>query len=575
MEGTIMDTEKAQSQDGPEVRAEGPFSFGVTAATMYDHLSVHRETVIARARSLAAVTIPAVFPPEGYIAGDFIGESNQSIGAGCVNTLASKLMFMAFPPDRPVLRFEIIEHMLRKELDANPKLSTEINIGLSNLEQEHRKRLETTNMRSTYVGATKALLVGGNICWSHLKVDHPVFYVMTHYVVQRNSEGAQLAVIVKQSKYLSTMDKDHAAQVMARMPHLRDEKTYERQVDVYMVCRRVQDEGDAFHWEYWEECDGAILEGTDIEVDGRNAPPLYAAWMVPCFGQNWGTSYCEQYEGDLLIVEGHSASLNDGSSAASLLWLFLKPGSRTPLRTLQRAGNMSMHIGDGADITVGPDLSQKARDFAFVENNLTKAEKRLARAFLLLSSVQRDAERVTAEEFNRLAQELNEATGGMYAENSQNLQRHVVGRFVLLHNDSDKQLPTLDPKIFRVAVITGIEASGRTVEGETLLRTTGAAMEVSKGAVAPYIDWHDWTRKLFMANSISQDGLIRTPEAQAQFEAGQKQDMAKQTMLEKGVGPAVQAAGKMMPQMMPPQGAPEEGAPMSPFQPPQAPPAGA
>lgn len=569
-----MDTTatKDNAPPQPEARPEGPFSFGVPAAELYEHGCVNRQQVIDRARDLAKITIPNVFPPEGYLTGDYIGEINQSIGAGLVSTLASKLMYMAFPPDRPVLRFEMIEHKLRKDLDANPALAIEIDIGLSRLEEEHRKRLEATNMRSAYVGSTKAELIGGNICWAHLKLDNPVFYLPTHYIVQRDSEGAQIYVIVKQCKAVATLDKDHQRQIMAASEHLHDVKEYERKADIYMVCRRVVDDSKAgYHWEYWEEYMGEVLMDTDQTIPGDEPPPLYASWMIPNYGQNWGPSYCEQYEGDLLLVEGHSASLNDYSASASLLWFFLKPGSRTTKRTLERAQNLTMHIGDAADITVGPDLAQKARDMAAVESNLERAERRLAKAFLLLSSVQRQAERVTAEEFARMAQEINEATGGLYAEKSQSSQRVIVHRFVVLHNEDDRQLPKLPPGVFRVAVITGAEAMGRTVEGQTLTRETAEAMDVSGGAVAKYIDWHGFIRRKFSSAAIPLDGIVRTPEAQAAFEQQAKQDAMKQTMVEKGVGPAVTAAGKMMPpqgapvpQEPQPQGAPETGVPQSP-----------
>jgi hypothetical protein len=515
---------------------------GCPAEERYNHGSKARQSVIDRGRRLASITIPSVVPPDGYQAGDIIGESNQSIGALAVNTLASKLQFMAFPPDRPILKFELVEHRLRKELDSQPRLHTEINIGLGRLEQEHRRRLEATQMRTAYLGSAKAMLIIGNICWDHLyDVNRPVFHLPTNYIVKRNAIGEQLLVIVKQTTYVMELDEDIQEQIMRQSPDLEKVKDYERVVDIYRVCRRAG--ANEPYWEYWEEYQGELIKGTEFEAD-YDIPPLYAAWMIPVYGQDWGRSYCEEYEGDLLICEGHSASLNDGSALASLAWIFAAPGSRTTPRQLKKAGNLTVHTGVATDITIGPDMSSKARDFQFVDGNLEKAARRLARSFLMVSSIQRDAERVTAEEFTRMAAELDQATGGLYSELAQSYQRHVVRRFVALHNDEDKQLPKLPRGVIRVAVITGIEAMGRTVEGQNLTRATATSMEISKGQVARYIDWHDFIRRMYMHESVPTDGLVRTPEQQEEFEANTKQDVARQTLLEKASGPLVGEVSK-------------------------------
>lgn len=529
----------------------GPYSLGCPAHELYEYLSRDRQPVIDKGRALAAITIPSVFPPDGYKTGDDIGEKNQSINALCVNTLASKLQFMAFPPDRPVLRYEPIEHKLRTELEQNPRMATEIQIGLSRLEQEHKNRLETTSIRTAYVGAIKVHLIAGNTCWEHQKLDSPVYHLPTNYVVKRNAVGEQLFVILKRCVNVIDLDEDVQEMILAVKPELKDQKEYERKADIYAVCRRVRedhynvksDPTKAYYWEYWEEFEGEVIPDSEVDTD-YDKPILYAAWMIPVYGQDWGRSYCEEYEGDLLLVEGHSASLNDGSSIASLLWLFLKPGSRTSARQLKKANNLTVMAGVSEDITAGPDLSNKARDFQFVSSNLEAAARRLGRAFLNVGSIQRDAERVTAEEFSRMAMELDQATGGLYSEIAQTTQRHVVRRAVALHYEEDKELPKLPDGVFRVAVVTGLEAMGRTVAGRDLMETTGQMMETSGGAVATYIDWHDFTRRGYMHRGVPQDGLVRTPEAQAEFEENRKQEAMNQAMVEKGTGPAINALGK-------------------------------
>jgi hypothetical protein len=557
--------ETTKEQEQPSMRRAKAYSCGVKADTLYDHLSKDRENVIQTARDLAQITIPSVFPPEGYKVGDNIGENNQSANAMCVNTLASKLMFMALPPDRPVLRFQPIEHKLQKEMAADPRMWTMVEAGLARLELEHRKRLEATTTRSAYVGATKQLIIAGNVCWEALDLEHPIYHPMTCYVVKRNSKGEQLLVIVKRKVDIMDLDDDIQDMIFRLKPALNTGKEWEQQADIYCVCKRVKDPGEpsGFKWEYWEEFEGELIPGTEFDAD-YEAPPLFAAWMIPVYGQNWGRSYCEEYRGDLKAIENFSAAIGDGAAAASLILLFLSPGARTSAKAIRDAENMELFVGKAEDLSMFK--SEKQQDFAFINNVLEKSIQRLGRAFLLVSSVQRAAERVTAEEWRKMAREIDEAMGGTYSELAQSFQRLVVNRFVVLHNEDDPQLPKLPPGIFRVAVITGIEAMGRSIEGESLVRATGTAVELTKGAALERIDIGVLTERIFISEGVQTAGLLMNEEqVQGQREQA-KQEMTQQTLLEKGAGPAAQAMGKMgaegMSQMMAQQaqagGAPEE-----------------
>ena len=70
---------------------------------------------------------------------------------------------------------------------------------------------------------------------------------------------------------------------------------------------------------------------------------------------------------------------------------------------------------------------QKFNDFRVAQESAQKIEERLAAAFLLNSSVQRDAERVTAEEVRFMAQELESTLGGVYSVLSQEFQLPLSG----------------------------------------------------------------------------------------------------------------------------------------------------
>lgn len=526
---------------------DAPYSLPVPAEELYDHLTKYRQQVYYTAIDMAAITIPSVYPPIGYRTGFNIDESNQSIGAMCVNTLASKLMYMALPPDRPVLRFEPIEHKLGDAVRQNPQMWTEIQIALNALEQEHRSRFEATNLRAAYVGLIKHLLVGGNVLWEHMKLDHPVYHSMEHYVVKRNNLGEQLLVILKRCLNLMDLDEDVKDIVRDKAPEkfADGRKEYEEEVDIYAVCKRCVDSKGEPYWEYWEEYEGEIIPGTEFECDADIAP-LYAAWMIPVYGQNWGRSYCEEYRGDLYLVDGHCKAINDGAAAASLILMFLKAGSRTSQKQIKKAENMSLLTGQADDLTAFH--LDKTADFQFVANNLEQAVKRLGRAFLLVSSVQRQGERVTAEEWKEMSDEIDEATGGMYSELAQTLQRHVIKRAVALHNEEDKSLPKLPAGLIRTEVVTGTEAMGRTIEGENLMRgLQGYTQLYGPQALAQNTDPVEALRRILVSENVKMDGLVPSPQDIAARKQQEEQQQQKMMMLNKGTGPAINAMAKAGP----------------------------
>jgi hypothetical protein len=532
---------------GPSASDDGSGKYSVapyeSAAAAYDTLSKDRRSVEDLGRMMAELTIPSVFPPEGYKPGDNLPGNNQSLGARCVNTLASKLMFMAMPPGRPMMRFEVIEHRLQDEIRQNPDLWSRVELGLSRLEQAHRQRAGTTSLRSSYVGMMKLLLVAGNGCWKHIKLESPTYWRPDSYVVQRDNEGNQLLVILQECVVLASLEPDIKEFILANNEELEEEPEWETEVEIYSVCKLHVGEDGERTWCYWQEYEGEIIPDTEVETD-FDVPPLYAAWLIPVYGENWGRSYCEEYRGDLYTVENHAAAINDGAAAASLHLTFVKPGSRTSVKQIREAPNLSVLAGDAADVTTL--RTEKASDYKFVAENYQEAARRLGYAFLLHQAIQRDAERVTAEEWQQMAAELDQAMGGLYSELAQRFQRHVVNRYVALHEDSDKNLPALPPGLIQVGVVTGIDALGRTTEGVALVRfgTTMQQVFGPKGVQA--LDEGDFARRLAASEGIQPEGLVKDQQRVAQDNQQMEGQMARKAIVEKGTGPLVSAMGDSM-----------------------------
>lgn len=539
-------------EDGKEHTADDKYSLGQPAKDVYNVLGgMNRQQVIDRGRELAEITIPSVLPPLGYRTGDWLPGTNQSAGAEAVNNLASKLMFMAFPPGQPMMRLVPVETKLQKDITADPQLYAQVQLALSRVEVSHRERAATIQLATAWVGYIKLLLVTGNALWKHVTLKCPTFHPLTQWVCSRDMKGHPLVTIHEEIVRVITLPKDVQALILAEQETLEDQEEWTREATIYSVCKYVRDEDDGpdyegGHWEYWEETEkGQRLPGTSVETD-YDDPPMWPGWCIAVYGQNYGRAYVEEYRGDFFILENGYSALNDGAAMASLSLMFVKPGGRTSLRQVQNAKNLTMLSGSAEDITTF--RAEKGADMNFVLSLTEKAEQRIGRAFLVNASVMRQGERVTAEEVQRTGQDLDQAMGGLYTELAQSHQRVMVSRFVRLHEESDDTLPELPPDLVRIEVITGVDAMGRSKDEQNLL-------EFGKGINATFppnsqtlqiLDPNDFATRLASAKGIKPDGLVQTPQQVAAKKQADQQTAQQAQVLSKAAGPVAGPMAKAM-----------------------------
>src|ERR1044071_3569701 len=119
---------------------------------------------------------------------------------------------------------------------------------------------------------------------------------------------------------------------------------HEDSIDIYTVCQRSPDGMGGTWWYTWEEYEGTVISGTRSK-DPFDAPPLYAAWLIPVYGDDWGRSYIDEYYGDILALENLSKALMDSAAIASWILFLVSPESATRLKDLQDAPNMAWRAG--------------------------------------------------------------------------------------------------------------------------------------------------------------------------------------------------------------------------------------
>ena len=168
--------------------------------------------------------------------------------------------------------------------------------------------------------------------------------------------------------------------------------------------------------------------------------------------------YVEEYIGDLRSLEALTRAIVEGSAASSKVLFLVRPNGTTKQATLAQAPNGAIVQGDANDVTTLQ--VQKYNDFRVAQETALRITERLQFAFLLNSAVQRNAERVTAEEVRYMAQELETALGGVYSILSQEFQLPLV-KLLLARLERTGKMPKMPKDAVKPQIVTGIEALGR------------------------------------------------------------------------------------------------------------------
>jgi hypothetical protein len=308
-------------------------------------------------------------------------------------------------------------------------------------------------------------------------------------------------------------------------------------VDLYTHVKRVADK-----LEIQQEVMDEIVPGSKGSVSVDKSPFIALRW-AKIDGEDYGRGHVEEYLGDLRSLEGLTQAIVEGSAAAAkMIWL-VDPNGTTRPKDIAEAPNLAVRSGNAEEVSVLQ--AEKYADFRVAQETVAMLQARLSQAFLLVESIQRDAERVTAEEIRKMASELEDALGGVYSILTQEFQLPLVNR-IMFQMERQNRLPKLPEDMVRPSIITGMEALGRGHDLNRLLafgRIVGDTLgpEVFAATINP----HDFIKRVGTNLGIDMDGLVKSPQQLAQ-----EQQRAQMQALIQQLGPEVvrQAGQEEQPQ---------------------------
>lgn len=435
-----------------------------TLKAEYDLMKQERQPYLDKARKAAEYTIPALFPDEDshkFKNIKKIKTPNQSVGADGINNLSAKVALTMLPPNQTFFKFEIDDMTVKQQAGSNSsQYKLDINKGLSRVEKLLLDYQEQKNDRVCFGESLKHLYVAGNVFLLHEQEDGMRYYPLNRFCVKRDYSGNVLKAITEETIGFYSLPLEVQEKLKLQLIEKQGEKYDEKKIEekeytLYTAFKRKQKK-----WEIYQEVEGIELPDSrgsyPIEI-----PPFTALRFTRIDGESYGRGLIEEYIGDISYLDILSLAIKETALAASKLLMLVNPNGMTKIKHLSETKNGGFALGRIEDVQ--PLQANKYYDLRVAQEECDKIERRLNRIFVMKAAIQRDAERVTAEEIRTMVQDLEEALGNHYSIMAKEFQLYYVKiTFFHLQKEKRNMLPDLiRDKNIKLKVTTGLEALGR------------------------------------------------------------------------------------------------------------------
>lgn len=523
-----------------------------SAHSVYEQRTTDRQVYLDEAYRSALVTIPAIVPDSQDIRSrttpTVLEKPFQSLGARGVNNLAAKLLMTLVPSNSSFFRYIISQDIKDEAAELGQELS-ELQSMLARRESRINTEVEIQGLRPKVYQAVRHLLIAGNVLVYMLPEGGMRIFPLCAYTVKRDGEGRLLDLIYSEQMDKESITDERILAILAKADVSRPNTTDKERKTVDVWTRVVLEDG---RYHSWQEVGETKVPDTD-----EYWQPELLPWLVLRYtsidGEDYGRGFVEEYRGDLTSFTQLSRDCQFASAnAAKVVWR-ISPTSVLKPRKFQEATNGGAVLGEKDDVEA--IRLDKTGDMQVATLQMDRLERALSASFMLNSSFQRNAERVTAEEIRRLAQELEDTLGGVFSLLSQEFQLPLAQLLEANLIRRDKNFKKLPKGSVRIGVVTGLAAIGRNQELERLRMGLGLNLEAAQlfPGLPDYVEEGELARRLWTGSGVETEGLLknaadveaeRQARQQAQSQATLGAELAKGAgKIAGNVDPAVAAQG--------------------------------
>lgn len=483
------------------------------------------DALLCRLATYALWTIPSVFPKgeRNSIANQnaLIEHDYQSVGAGLVNRLSTKLARTLFPANTSFFRIEVNEE-LKKLMDDKG------NTDIITYEKKACDRLFLNASYAQIVQALRLLVITGE-CLLYRHENKLRVYSLRDYVARRNNLGETLDIIICEQKLWEELTPEQRVQCNAVQSDTKY-KLYtriQRQVKLGMTS-----------WLVTQEINGRSLSTRMVYRD-KLCPYIPVCWNF-VNGDNYARGYVEDYAADLAKYSDLSRELMSYQMECLRLLHLVDPASSIDADSAATAPNGEFISGTPEGIK--PYEAGSYQKIQEIRNELQGIEQRLNMAFMYTGNT-REGERVTAYEIRQNAEEAEQTLGGVYSQLSQSM--HLPLAHLLLYEVRPDIIAAVDAAHITLNILTGIMALSRSSENQGLLIACSQLNAILPiiGQLGAAYNIQAAADSVFLSNGVTLESIKFTPE-QVATNAKAKAEQAQASQAAQAAAIPQQLAGQ-------------------------------
>ena len=500
----------------------------------WDELHHKKNSLISLCEEYADWTLPYVFPRTNTENVE-LQLAKDSIGAQAVNHLANKVVSVLFPPQQLFFRLHVSSAMKKmigaglqaagapnkEALQASlSKALLAVEEQLAATEKEAQEYMDMVAYRPQAVNTAKLLIVTGNALVYHPEGRPVQVYNLRDFCVARDLSGEVIEIMTKECKAFETFHPDIQVQLRTGHNPRKPQHNYSDKDNVTIYTKIKLENDGRYH--VYQQGDHVLLDTDGAYYTKADLPWIALTWNL-VRGEDYGRGLVADFAGAFHAINVLSGSLQNIASIMGDIKFLVNPSSLVDVGELNSSPSGSYHSGKADDVTA--IQLNKQHDAQFIAVMIERYEKQIAQAFLLHSQLTRQAERVTAEEIRRDADELETSNGGIYSRLAATWQQPTANIVLQQIN-----FQGLDYGIVP-QVITGMDSLSRASELDNLrmfLADLGMLQAVPED-VRAIIDMPAFAKVLGTNRQVDYQQIIKTPE---QIQAEQQAMMQQQQQLQ-------------------------------------------
>lgn len=431
----------------------------------------------------------------------------QSVGALLVNNLVARLGEFLFPASARFVKLQ-----LKGMTDQQRQQQSKVQAALIQIEKAIVDKAKQNGGYADLLMTIAHEAVTGNVAlFRDMETGTYRVYGLENFVVQRDGRGNVIDAVIKERISWDSLHRDFQNQLQAKG---FNPKSGQHKCWLYTRVCRIQKESGQYGYTITQQVgnyQGCIYTPGNDYYPEKVCPWLFPVWSLKS-GEHYGRGIVEDHAGDFARL-----SMLSESSA-----LYMQEALRVFWKLTGSGGNVDdieqADTGQVIPIQSGTTLeAAEAGDYNKVQqarDEINQIVQRLAQAFMYTGEF-RDSERTTATEVQQVATSAERGLGGPYSMQAKTLQIPLA--YVLLAEIDEGTVPDIVGNILSLQVVAGLDALGRSIEAETLIKALGdaqaAMIAVSNiNQVANVIDPKAVLDTIFASNGVALDDYRKSPQ---------------------------------------------------------------